>query len=81
MNPMYGREREVFWNNFELRCTISFKCNLNESRNNDNSLFVLFQLFQQLIFNIFKTKNAFERKMFLLFKKDLHHGSESKENQ
>jgi hypothetical protein len=59
----------------------SLKCNLNKSRNNDNSLFVLFQQFQQLIFNIFKMKILLKEKCFLLFKKDLHHGGESKENQ
>ena len=45
------------------------KCNFNESRNNDNSLLFLFQYFQQLIFNILRDENDFERKMFFTFQK------------
>jgi hypothetical protein len=62
--------------NYDMQSPL--KCNLNESRNNDNSLFVLFQ---QLISNIFKMKMLLKRKMFFTFQKDPHHGGESKENQ
>jgi hypothetical protein len=51
MNPIYKRERGVFWNNLELRYTIFFEMQYQQIMNNANSLCVLFQ---QLNANIFE---------------------------